>query len=90
MTEKAFQSQIIHYAKKQGWHVYHTYDSRRSEPGFPDLVLVRNKVLYRELKTDKGRLTASQQAWKESLTTAGADYEIWRPNQIQEIFVTLF
>ena len=90
ITEKHFQSHVLRYAKKRGWHVYHTHDSRRSEPGFPDLVLVRNKVLFRELKTDKGRLTAAQKAWGESLTTAGADYAVWRPKALQEIFVSLF
>ena len=38
MTEKQFQSHIVQYAKMRGWLVYHTHDSRRSEPGFPDLV----------------------------------------------------
>ena len=90
MTEKQFQSHVIRYAKKRGWQIYHTYDSRRSEPGFPDLVLVRHKVLYRELKTDRGKLTEPQKAWGNSLTTAGADYAVWRPKELQEIFVSLF
>ena len=90
MTEKQFQSHVLRYAKKRGWQAYHTYDSRRSEPGFPDLVLVRNKVLFRELKTDTGRLTDAQKAWGQRLTTAGADYAIWRPKQLQEIFISLF
>ena len=90
MKEKSFQSLILWHAKKRGWKCYHTHDSRRSEPGFPDLVLVRQKILYRELKTDKGRLTESQKAWGDALIEAGADYAIWRPNQIQDILETLF
>ena len=90
MTEKQFQSHVVRYAKKRGWRVYHTYDSRRSEPGFPDLVLVRNKVLFRELKTDKGQLTDAQKTWGQLLTAAGTDYAVWRPKALQEIFVSLF
>jgi hypothetical protein len=33
-----------------GWRVYHTWDSRKSEPDFPDLVLVRDRVMFAELQ----------------------------------------
>ena len=85
MTEKQFQSHVVQFAKVMHWQVYHTYDSRRSEPGFPDLVLVRERVLFRELKTDQGRLTAHQRAWAESLEQAESDYKLWRPSMINEI-----
>ena len=85
MTEKQFQSHIVQYAKRRGWLVYHTYDSRRSEPGFPDLVLVRERVLFRELKTDKGRLTQHQIAWGKHLRDAGSDYDVWRPSMMKDI-----
>lgn len=85
MSEKQFQANIIALAKKSGWTVYHTYDSRRSEPGFPDLVLVRETVLFREVKTNAGRLTAAQQAWGRKLAAAGADYAVWRPIGMKQI-----
>ena len=90
ITEKHFQSLVVKHAKSRNWLVYYTYDSRRSAKGFPDLVLVRNKVLFRELKTDTGRLTDAQKAWGEKLKTAGADYAVWRPKALKEIFVSLF
>src|SRR5688572_19177552 len=40
-TERAFQAQVVKYARLMGWTAYHTHDSRRSQAGFPDLVLVR-------------------------------------------------
>lgn len=89
MKEKHFQALVVFYARSRGWRVYHTYDSRRSEPGFPDLVLVRNEVLYRELKAEKGRLTDAQKVWGESLTEAGANYAVWRPSMIQQIYKEL-
>lgn len=85
MTEKQFQTQIVMVAKANGWMVYHTYDSRRSEPGFPDLVLVRDRVLYREIKTDTGRVSKAQQEWGDVLTKAGADFAIWRPRDLKSI-----
>lgn len=89
VSEKQFQSHLVMYAKNRGWMVYHTYDSRRCEPGFPDLVLVRDRVLYRELKSEKGRVTPAQKAWGEALVAAGADFAIWRPSQIKEIYLEL-
>lgn len=50
--------------------------------GFPDLVLVdarRGQILYRELKSPKGRLSPHQQKWLDALTLAGADAGVWRP-----------
>ena len=53
MTESQFQSAVIELAKLNGYRlIYHTHDSRRSVPGFPDLVLVsehRQRALFREL-----------------------------------------
>lgn len=89
MTEKQFQSIVVHYAKNRGWKVYHTYDSRRSEPGFPDLVLVRDRVLFRELKTENGRLTQAQKDWQVALTEGGADYKMYRPSMIKDIYKEL-
>jgi hypothetical protein len=60
---------------------YHTADSRRSEPGFPDVVIVGARgVLFRELKSTRGRVTADQQRWLTALTAAGANADTWRPD----------
>lgn len=86
-TEKEFQSQVVQLAKICGWKVYHTYDSRRSEPGMLDLILVKNRVLWRELKTATGKITPAQRDWLAALEAAGQDARVWRPedfNSIQE------
>ena len=59
---------------------YHTYNSRRSEPGFPDWVIVGQHLMFRELKTERGRLSAAQIAWLDDLKAAGQDAGIWRPS----------
>lgn len=84
ISEKDFQARVIEVAKITGWLVYHTYDSRRSVPGFPDLVLVHERkgvVLYRELKTDVGKVSLHQANWLQALQSAGQSAEVWRPMQ---------
>lgn len=80
LTERQLQDLILNAARRLGWRCYHTFDSRRSEPGFPDLVLVRRRrVIWRELKTQAGRPTTEQSAWLFDLEQAGEDAAIWRP-----------
>ena len=68
-SEKDWQTQVVDAARKAGWLVYHTYDSRRSYPGFPDLIMVRGPMLIAlELKAEKGStVTAQQQEWIDAL-----------------------
>ncbi len=89
MSEKVFMQAIIDHARRHGWAVYHTYDSRRSESGFPDLVLVRGYVLWLECKTETGQPTAEQLSWGELLLLAGQDYRLVRPSDWSEIVKTL-
>jgi len=89
--EREFQRTVIQGAHALGWIVAHFHtikDARRGwvtpaaadGAGWPDLVLVgRGQILFRELKTRTGRLSVDQAAWGEHLTTAGADYAVWRP-----------
>jgi hypothetical protein len=82
MSEVTLQARVVAHARTLGWLVYHTYDSRRSQPGFPDLVLVhetQGRLLYRELKTQRGRIRPEQLAWLRALGRAGQDAAVWRP-----------
>lgn len=81
-TEEQFQQQIITLARLNNWRAYHTRDSRRSEPGFPDLVMVRRpRVLFAELKSAHGRLRPDQQRWLDLLRACqGVEVYIWRPS----------
>jgi hypothetical protein len=67
-SEAHFQQQVVQLAGAYGWRTYHTHDSRRSQPGFPDLVLVRDaELIFAELKTDKGRVRPEQAEWIKAL-----------------------
>lgn len=83
MSESVFQSKVIAMAKRLGWEHYHTHDSRRSVAGFPDLVLVQPQkgwIIYRELKTEKGRVSKDQWHWLGMLRACGQDVDVWRPS----------
>lgn len=81
-SEKEFQQAVLELATVYGWRSYHTYDSLRSAPGFPDVVLVhpaKRRVLFVELKTNAGSVTVAQKEWMFDLLRAGADARLWRP-----------
>lgn len=79
--EKQLQAQVVQLAKVQGWMCYHTWDSRRSEPGWPDLAMVHPErgFILRELKAEKGRVSKAQHTWLHQLIAADQDAAIWRP-----------
>ena len=100
VLEKHFQNQVIMLAKLYGWLVMHTRAVEirpgvwktplTGHPGFPDLVLAHESgVIFAELKSDKGKLTAMQVVWSEALTIAGQEVYCWRPKDIQEISTRL-
>jgi hypothetical protein len=70
LTEKAFQAQVVELAKILGWRVYHPFLSKWSERGFPDLTMVRardRRLVFAELKGDRGKVTEAQAEWQELL-----------------------
>lgn len=98
--EKTFQKQVIDLAHLLGWTVAHFRPAKTSKgwrtpvaadgKGFPDLVLVgHDKVMFRELKAIGGRLSDDQEAWGAALTTHGADWAVWTPNDWPRIIEDL-
>src|SRR5690606_30546187 len=79
MTEAQLQANVLELCRWLGLLVYHTYDSRRSHRGWPDLAIVGTHLMVRELKSARGRLTVDQQRWLEALRAAGVDADVWRP-----------
>jgi hypothetical protein len=85
VDEDDFTTQVRLLAEALGWIVYHTHDSRKSAPGFPDLVLVRERIVFAELKMPGKQATAEQAAWLHTLMRAGAEVYLWVPEQWEEI-----
>ncbi|MCQ9367965.1 VRR-NUC domain-containing protein [Brevibacterium sp. 91QC2O2] len=85
MSERDFQSQVVTLARALGWHVAHTFDSRRSQAGFPDLCLLHlesGRLMFRELKRQDGRLRPEQSEWLASALRGGHDVAVWRPSDL--------
>ncbi|GIV03679.1 MAG: hypothetical protein KatS3mg015_2509 [Fimbriimonadales bacterium] len=87
-AERDLTDAIIETARLLGWRVAHFRPARTSRgwrtpvagdgAGFPDLVLVgHGRILYREIKTERGRLRPEQTAWIAALREAGADAGVW-------------
>lgn len=90
MSEASFQGAVAEYAHLMGWLTYHTYDSRRSAKGYPDLTLVRDgRLVFAELKTERGRVSPEQQQWFDALLRTGVEVYIWRPSDWETIFEVL-
>lgn len=79
--EAYLQSNVLKLCISRRLLAYHTHDSRRSQPGFPDLVIVGpGGVLFVELKSETGRLSPDQKTWQEALAAApGVRWLLWRP-----------
>lgn len=90
MSEAEFQAKVRKFAKEAGWLIYHTRDSRGSDKGFPDLVLVRPPyVVFAELKREGEKPTPEQQRWLDDLDNCGQAAYLWRPSDWDEILKVL-
>lgn len=92
LTEAQFQAQIVEMAEWLGWRTYHTFDSRRSHAGFPDLTLVRGgELIMAELKDDTGKPTPEQLEWYAQLLVVQDNApgvfhsRIWRPRHMDAV-----
>lgn len=88
VDEKTFMQQVVTALRLLGYMVYHTLDSRGSEPGYPDLFAVhpeQQRLLVIELKSEKGQLTAAQARWLQTLEGRVVQTHVWRPSSWPEI-----
>jgi hypothetical protein len=87
ITERDLTGYVRDVAKALGWRRYHTWLSRNSPSGFPDEVLVRPpRLIFAELKSDRGKLSPDQQAWLEDLREVPClEVHVWTPAQMDEI-----
>lgn len=99
LSEEAFQAQVIELAEVCGWRVIEFEAYRKAargkflgeqrSTGWPDLTLIRERVIFRELKAQAGRASADQKEILGLLEAAGADVRVWRPSDWPEIERTL-
>ena len=68
--------------------IFHPRFSVGSESGWPDLTLVRRRdrrIVFAELKTDRGKPTPRQSAVLELLRSVGLEAHLWRPRDMDAI-----
>ncbi|MBP9897776.1 MAG: hypothetical protein KBF28_05345 [Gemmatimonadales bacterium] len=81
MPERQLQALVRLLALRLGYLHYHTHNSRRSEYGFPDSVIVKgSRLLFVELKSERGTLSVHQEVWLATLRLVpGVEVYVWRP-----------
>ena len=80
MTEKELQQDVTDLAKALNWLVYHTWNSKHSASGYPDLVMLRGaRGIAVELKREGKDVTPAQEKWLEAYALAGFWADVWRP-----------
>ncbi len=95
MGEADWQRTVVDLARTLGWLALHVADSRkevmnhrtrerrlvgdRDAAGLPDWLLIRDRVLFVELKRQDGQLSARQCEVLDALDEAGAEWFVWRP-----------
>jgi hypothetical protein len=100
VNEAQWQAQVVQLAHTFGWLVQHTRPAKvgdkwmtpiTGDVGFPDLVLVHpdRGVVFAELKAERGRLSKGQVRWSSTLKAAGADWYLWRPDDLLQVMKRL-
>lgn len=79
MTEAELQQDVADLCAELGLYHYHPHDSRRSERGWPDSVIVGRRVIFRELKSSGGSASPEQKRLGWRLRAAGQDWAVWTP-----------
>jgi hypothetical protein len=78
---------IVDVAHRTGWRVAHFRPARATQgwrtpvqydaTGWPDLTLVRDRLVVVEVKGDRDRLRPEQQDWLAWLRVAGVEAYVW-------------
>ena len=69
--------------KDLGLRGFHAHDARRSEAGYPDWTIAGlGGQIWRELKTQRGKVRPEQQEWLDVLSAGGGDAAVWRPEHL--------
>lgn len=90
--EEELQAGIIEMARFFGWRVAHfrTAMNARGDyqtpvggdgKGFPDLCLVRDRIVFAEIKAGKNTLGPEQKAWRDWIIAAGGTWYLWREKE---------
>jgi hypothetical protein len=97
MSEKTLQDRVIDRARRRGWKVAHAGRAFVGDPdgggqfitpmapGWPDLTLARagSRLIFMELKREKGEVDEKQVEWLQLLNACGARAILVRPSDLR-------
>lgn len=90
MNETQWMGKVREIADLYGFDVYHTHRSDRSDAGWPDLVLRKEpRLIFAELKSQKGRTSKDQVKWLNGLVACGQEVALWRPDDLPTVLRVL-
>src|SRR5690606_644046 len=89
LSGRDLQKGIIELARRHGWIAAH-FTAVRTEhgwrvpvaadgKGFPDLILVRDRLVAVEVKGDGDQLRPDQKRWLAALRISGVEAHVWTP-----------
>lgn len=95
LLEREWQDQVTDLAELLGWTWAHFRPGQTQQGwrtpvagpggrGFPDLVLWRERVVYVEVKAQRGKTSPAQVTVINALIHAGAEVYVWRPSDFDE------
>ena len=85
LNYKCAHFRAVKITRKDG-SVYHATPVAADGEGWPDLVMVGNgRVIYAELKSEKGVVSKGQEDWLRGLEDAGVECYTWRPSMWEEL-----
>jgi hypothetical protein len=89
LLEADLQKAIIGRAQSLGWKVMHPLPGQTRDgwatttqgdgKGYPDLTLVRERIIWAELKADGKYLSVEQKLWRDWILAAGGEWYCWKP-----------
>lgn len=100
LSEAEFQRQVTDLATMLGWSWAHFRPARTSHgwrtpvsgplgAGWPDLTLIRgDRIIFAELKSDRGRPTPDQ-TFALTLLSGAAETYVWFPADLERIALVL-
>jgi len=73
---RLFGWRVAHFrsveTKRQGWQTPVQGDGK----GYPDLCLVRERIIFIELKVGRNKLTFEQEEWRDRILAAGGEWHL--------------
>lgn len=70
--ERYFTDDVKRYARRGGWLPFHTLHAKGSDPGFPDLILLRvPRLVVAELKIPPNTTSDWQDCWLAGFASLG-------------------